>query len=240
VRRLAVIGLAGIAALAGAPAASAAKVDVLVVGSSRVLRGPVAVTLKARTVEVGARRCAVGRATPLSALAGTGARLRVRDQGACGPRARDAGGLYVFAIGPDRERGRSGWVYKVGHRAGSTGAGDPTGPFGTGKGLRAGQRLLWFWCTLDQAQGCQRTLDARPDRSAAAPGEALRVTVRGYDDHGAGVAVAGATVRLGSATAVSGADGVATLTVPAGAGRLRLQATRAGMVRAFPTAVTVR
>jgi hypothetical protein len=47
-------------------------------------------------------------------------------------------------------------------------------------------------------------------------------------------------VRLGSATAVSGADGVATLTVPAGAGRLRLQATRAGMVRAFPTAVTVR
>jgi hypothetical protein len=239
--RLLITLLAGVAALAAAPAGAVAakRVDVFVVGKSKVLRGPKSVALKARTVKVGKRRCAVGRATPLSVLAGTGLRLRVRDQGACGRRARDAGALYVFQIGRERERGRSGWVYKVGNRTGTAGAGDPAGPFGTGRGLRAGQRILWFWCTLDASQGCQRTLDARPERSSAAPGAPLRVTVRGYDDTGKGVPVAGATVRLGSASAVSGADGVATLTVPATTGRLRLQAEHAGMVRAFPREVTV-
>jgi hypothetical protein len=47
-------------------------------------------------------------------------------------------------------------------------------------------------------------------------------------------------VRLGSATAVTGADGEAVLTVPAASGTLRLQAERAGMVRAFPREVAVR
>jgi hypothetical protein len=240
-RRVLIAALAGSVALAAAPAGAGAakRVDVLVVGKSSVLRGPKAVALKSRTVNVGKRRCAVGRATPLSVLAGTGLRLRVRDQGACGKRARDAGALYVFGIGAQRETGRSGWVYKVGNRAGTAGAGDPAGPFGNGHRLRAGQRVLWFWCTLNATDGCQRTLDARPERSGAAPGEPLRVTVRGYDDGGHGVPVAGATVRLGSASAVSGADGVATLTVPAASGRLRLQAERAGMVRAFPRKVAV-
>jgi hypothetical protein len=233
--------LAGVAALAAAPAgADAAKVDVLVVGKSKVLRGPTAVKLVPRTVKVGKRRCAVGAATPLSVLAGTRLRLGVRDQGACGANPRDAGALYVFQVGPDRERGHSGWVYKVGTKAGTAGAADPAGPFGTGRRLRAGQRLLWFWCTLGSAGGCQRTLDARPDRTTVAPGGALPVTVRGYDDAGKGVPVAGATVRLGSATALTGADGIATLTAPATAGRLRLQATRDGMVRAFPRTVAVR
>jgi hypothetical protein len=130
-------------------------------------------------------------------------------------------------------------VYKVGNRAGTTGAGDPSGPFGTGRRLHAGQHVLWFWCTLDQAGGCERTLDARPDRTSAAPGETLRVTVRGYDDLGKAVAVAGATVRLGSATAISDAAGVATLTVPDGSGRLRLRAERDGMVGGFPREVSV-
>ncbi len=40
------------------------------------------------------------------------------------------------------------------------------------------------------------------------------MTVRGYDDQGKGVGVQGATVRLGSATATTGADGIAVLTVP--------------------------
>jgi hypothetical protein len=79
----------------------------------------------------------------------------------------------------------------------------------------------------------------RPDRTSAAPGELLRVTVRGYDDFGKGVAVAGATVRLGSATALTGADGVAVLTVPAETGDLRLDAEKGGMVRAFPREVAV-
>jgi hypothetical protein len=239
-RRVLIAVLTGAATLAAAPAAPAtsvaATVDVMVVGKAGVLRGPRAVALRQREVKVGRRRCAVGRGTPLSVLAGTGLDLKIRDSGACGGRPRDAGGLYVFQVGAEREQGSGGWVYKVGNRAGTTGAGDPSGPFGSG-GLRAGQRLLWFWCR--QAGGCQRTLDAVPDRAHARAGERLRVTVRGYDDAGAGVRVVGATVRLGAATATTGADGTATLTVPSGSKRLRLQAERAGMVRAFPRKVTV-
>jgi hypothetical protein len=232
------LAISVLAALAAAAPAQAARVDALVVGPHGTLRGPKAVSLKNRTVKVGHRRCAVGAKTPLSVLAALHLKLRIRDQGACGTNARDAGALYVARIGRFGEKGRSGWVYKVGNRAGTTGAADPSGPFGTGRRLHGGQRVLWFWCTLTASGGCQRTLDARPDRTTASPGEALRVTVRGYDDQGAGVPVAGATVRLGSATALTGADGVATLTVPASSGKLR--ATADGLVPAFPREVTVR
>ena len=60
--------------------------------------------------------------------------------------------------------------------------------------------------------------------------------VRGYDDQGKGVDVEGATVRLGSATAVTGPDGVALLTVIDGG---RLEAFKDGLVRAFPREVAV-
>jgi len=43
-------------------------------------------------------------------------------------------------------------------------------------------------------------------------------------------------VRLGSASAVTGADGVASVTV-ADVGRLKLVADREGMVRSFPREV---
>ncbi len=171
-------------------------------------------------------------------LAATKLKLGFRDYGSCGKRPADAGGLYVTKVAGEREKGRGGWVYKVGRKAGTTAAGDPSGPFGTGKRLRNGQKVTWFWCQLKTTGTCQRTLEAVPDRTDAAAGETLRVTVRGYDDFGKGTAVQGATVRLGSATAVTGAGGVATLTV-AGSGRQRLQAERAGMVRAFPRVVAV-
>ncbi len=235
-RRLAVIVLAG--ALFGTPAADArAKVDVMVVGKSRVLVPAKQVTLKQRFAGVQGRRCALGRATPLSALAGTGISFRLVDYGACSRRARDAGSLYVRQVGRDRARGRDGWVYKVGRRSGSAGAADPAGPFGTGRLLAAGQQVLWFWCVKDPRDACQRTLETS-SANAVAPGAALAVTVRGYDEAGKGVAIAGATVRLGDATAVTGADGVATITAPA-AGRHLLQATKAGLVQAFPRSVTV-
>jgi hypothetical protein len=144
----------------------------------------------------------------------------------------------VTKVAGEREKGRGGWVYKVGRRSGTTSAADPSGPFGTGR-LHDGQRVTWFWCELKQSGSCQRTLEVRPDRASAAPGDTLRVTVRGYDDQGKGVAVPGATVRLGSARAVSGAGGVALLTVPAAHGGLRLRAERSGMVRAFPRRITV-
>jgi hypothetical protein len=235
-RRLALITAAALAAGLPAPAA-AATVDVMVVGREGVLKAPKQVRLKPRTVKVAGRRCRLGGATPLSVLAARGLRLQLRDYGRCGRRARDAGGLYVRSLAGQRERGVAGWVYKVGRRLGTTGGADPSGPFGTGRRLRDGQRVLWFWCV--QASRCQRTLEVRPDRASAAPGEALRVTVRGYDDLGRGAAVAGATVRLGAASAVTGADGTAVLTVPAAAGRVDLEAERAGMVPAFPREVRV-
>ena len=234
--------LAVVVALAVLPApaagAGAASVELMVVGKTRVLRDAAPVKLRARSVRVGGRRCAVGRATPLSALAGTRLRLRLRDYGSCGRSPADAGSLYVRKVGPDRAGGPRGWVYKVGNRAGTTGAADPSGPFGTGRRLRGG-RLLWFWCRQDRAGGCQRTLDARPESSSVAAGAPLRVRVRGYDDNGRGVPVAGALVRLGAARALTGADGVATVSAPAAPGAVRASAERDGMVRSFPARVVV-
>jgi hypothetical protein len=223
-----------VAALLLAPApASAATVELMVVGKERVLRAPADVRLKVRTVKVAGRRCRVGAATPLSVLVATRLRLGLRDYGRCGRKPRDAVGLYVTRVRDEREKGRGGWVYKIGRRAPSTGAADLT------RKLEDGQRVTWFWCEQDDSGGCQRTLEARPERTAAAPGETLRVTVRGYDDRGRGIAVEGATVTLGSATAVSDATGVAALTVPAEPGEHRLEAARDGLVRAFPVEVTI-
>ena len=110
-------------------------------------------------------------------------------------------------IGPDSERGRDGWVYKIGRRAGTTGAADPSGPFGRGK-LRRGARVLWFWCVQGAATAASGRSRCRP-ASTVAPGAMLRVTVRGYDDNGRGVPVGGRdrAPRLGDR--VTGADGVA-------------------------------
>jgi len=220
-----------------APAhAGAATVQLMVVGKQRVLREAGPVKLTSRSVRVGGRRCAVGRATPLSALAGTRLKLRLRDYGACGRSPRDAGSLYVRQIGADRASGASGWVYKVGRRTGTTGAADPSGPFGRGR-LQGGAQLLWFWCRQDRGQSCQRTLEVS-SAPAVAAGASLSVTVKGYDDNGHGVAVAGATVRLGSSTAVTDASGLAQVTAPA-AGAARLTAERDGMVRSWPRRVRV-
>jgi hypothetical protein len=237
VKRLAVLLLAGVALGAPAVAQARVKVDLMVVGKSRVLAGPQRVTLKPRTAKVGGKRCSIGTATPLSALASTRLRFRLTDYGVCSRRPADAGSLYVKSVAGERAKGSDGWVYKVGRRAGSGGAADPAGPFGTGRKLRTGDRVLWFWCVKDRADSCQRTLEATA--GAASAGSPLRVTVRGYDDAGKGVAVAGATVRLGGASAVTGADGVASLTAPP-AGRYRLRAEKPGTVPSFPSKVTVR
>ena len=218
--------IVGVMLAAAAPAA-AADVDVLVVGKTRVL--------KERTQALGGatvRGCRVAAGTPLAVLVRTRLTVRTRDYGSCGRSVRDAAGLFVTRVGADANRGRNGWVYKTGRRAGTRGAGD------AGHRLRDGRRVLWFWCRMG-LDGCQRTLVAQPSATAAAPGAQLRVTVRGYDDGGRGVAVAGATVTLAGASAVTGADGVATLTVPDAPGRRRLVAERAGMVRSFAEEVLV-
>ena len=231
-RRMVLIAAAAAGSLAAPQAAQAASVTTMVVGQERTLRVAKPVRLvETRRVRVGSRRCTVSGRTPLGALAATSLALGVRDYGSCGRRPADAASLFVTRIAGDRNRGQDGWVYKVGRKVSSAGAGDRSA-----RRLRGGDRLLWFFCRMNSAGGCQRTLEATPDRTAAAPGETVRVTVRGYDDQGRGVAVPGATVTLGTATATTDATGVAQVTVPA-AGRLPLGATRSGMVAAFPSEV---
>ena len=222
--------------LAAAPAAEAATVTTMVIGrDQQVLRDAREVKLpKQRRVKVGSKRCAVAGATPLAVLSRLGLSLKLRDYGACGRRAADAGGLFVRQIGSDRNRGRHGWVYKVGRKAGSNGAGDAAGAFGRGK-LRDGDRVLWFFCRQG-AKGCQRTLEATPERTSAAVGDTLRVTVRAYDDLGKGSPAAGVAVHLGQSSAVTGADGIALVPVSE-AGTLELVADKDGMVRSFPREV---
>jgi hypothetical protein len=228
-----VVLLVSAALLLAAPqAAQAASVTTMVAGKDRVLRSAKPVKLAdTRRVKVGSRRCTVSGRTPLGLLAATSLAIRVRDYGSCGRRPADAASLFVTRIGSDRNRGRDGWVYKVGRKVSSAGAGDRSG-----RRLRAGDRLLWFYCRAQRTGGCQRTLEATPDRTSAAPGETVGVTVRGYDDQGRGIAVAGATVTLGSATATTDAAGVAQVVVPS-AGKLTLGASRTGMVAAFPGVV---
>jgi hypothetical protein len=222
-----------LALLVAAPAgAEAASVTTMVVGKTRTLKGAKTVKLvKKRRVKVGHHRCTVAGNTALGALAALKMKVRLHDYGSCGRRPRDASSLFVRAIGADRNRGQDGWVYKIGRRSPSTGAADTSG-----KRLHRGDRLLWFWCHAQADGGCQRTLEATPDRTAAAPGEQLRVTVRGFDNDGRGALIEGATVTLGGASALTGADGVATITVPR-AGRLRLAAAKDGLVRSFPRVV---
>jgi hypothetical protein len=214
--------------LAGAVPAHAATADLLVLGKEqKVLAGPQRVTLEPRTVKAGGRTCAVAARTALGVLAGARLGLGIRDHGACTRKARDAAGLYVRSVAGIRAKGRAGWVYKVGRRLASSGAGDPAGPFGSGP-LKAGAKVLWFWCRLDAKGACPRTLETAHTRT----GDAVRVTVRAYDDFGKGRLVEGATVRLGSASALTGPDGTATLT-----GSGELVAEKAGAIRSFGVAV---
>lgn len=233
-RRLTLIAAMGAVAMSAAPAtAEAASASLLVVGrDGETLRSLSAVAMTKRTVTAGKRRCAVGGRTALGVLAGGQLALALRDFGSCGASARDAGGLYVRSIASQRAKGRSGWVYKIGRRAPSIGAADPSAR------VKGGGRVLWFWCRSRSTGNCQRTLEARPSTRSARAGQRITVTVRGYDNHGRGVRVRGATVRLGSANAVTRSNGKATIRVPRGGGNL--SASRSGMVRSFAVRISSR
>ena len=189
------------------------------------------VSMAATTVSVAGRRCAVGERTPLAALVRSRpGRLRIRDFAACSSNARDAAGLFVTGIGPDRNRGQRGWVYKVGRRAATAGAADPSGPFGRGR-LRSGQRITWFYCV--RATDCQRTLEVR----ATPVTGGVVATVRAYDDAGGGVPVDGARVSAGGTSGLTAADGRVELALVRGTHRL--VARKDGLVRSFAELVEV-
>ena len=189
------------------------------------------VSTAATSVRVAGRRCATGNGTALAALArGQVGRLRLRDFGACSSRPADAGGLLVTGIGADRNRGQRGWVYKVGRRAATAGAGDPAGPFGHGR-LRSRQRVTWFYCV--RATDCQRTLEVRAKPAAGG----IVATVRGYDDAGEGIPIGGARVSAGAVTGLTAADGRVQLALSSGTHRL--VARKDGLVRSFAELVEV-
>jgi hypothetical protein len=227
-----VIVLACLTALALPPGAGAAapKVRQMVVfrdGHALATR----VTTAPASVGVAGRRCAVAERTALAALVRSHpGRLRLRDFGACSSRPADSAGLLVTGIGPDRNRGQRGWVYKVGHRAATAGAGDVAGPFGRGR-LRAGQHVTWFYCV--RATDCQRTLEVR---ARPVTGGVL-ATVRGYDDGGEGGPVDGAEVSAGGLTGITDAEGHVQMALPPGTHRV--VARKDGLVRSFTERVEV-
>jgi hypothetical protein len=239
VRRTAAIGAAAAvlsAVAAAAPAEAAGRAPVvhqMVVfrsGDAKAKR----VSTRTVRVRVRRKRCRVATGTALAALVRSDppGRIRLRDYGSCSERARDGAGLFVSGIGPDRNRGRNGWVYKVGRKGATAGAADPAGPFGTGRRLGPGQRVTWFYCIL-RDRGCQRSLALRLRTESGA----LVAKVVGFDDEGRGVVVPGAMVRAGAVSVLTGADGRARLTLPPG--RYRVKAEKRGLVRSFSERVTV-
>lgn len=188
---------------------------------------------------VDGRRCAVAARTALAALLRVDpGRIGFHDYGDCSNRAADSAGLFVKSIRGERNRAQDGWVYKVGRKLATAGAADPAGPFGDGR-LKAGQRVLWFYCRQLAAGTCQRSLEI----DTAVDGRRLAVTVMGYDDAGDGVAVKGATVvaageaATGGERATTGADGSATLTLDRGS--YRVHATKRGVSRSFGKRVEI-
>src|SRR6185436_18440557 len=111
-------------------------------------------------------------------------------------------------------------------------ASDPSGPFGSGR-LDSRVRVTWFYCVFESG-GCQRTLGLRARDDG---GGTVTVRVTGYDDEGRGSRVEGARVLSGSRSAETDANGVATLTLPAG--KHRLYAEKRGHVRSFTERVRV-
>ncbi len=229
---LAAGAFAAVALPAAAAPAKAPKVEQLVeFRSGSVVEK--SVRASSTSVRVEGRRCAVAEATALASL------LRARpgnvglaDYGSCTARPRDGGGLYVRSIRSDRAKGLSGWVYKVGRKLATAGAADPAGPFGRGR-LHARQRVTWFYCRLRQGS-CQRTLVVQA-RTDDADGPA--VTVRGYDDDGRAVPVAGATVSAAGVKAETDSAGRATLEL--GPGTYRVRAEKEGTVSSFRERLTV-
>ena len=221
----AVLAFAGAAAV---PAQGAPTVDQTVVfrsGEAKVSAPGTAAT----RVRVGNRRCRVPRATPLAGLVRSRvAELGIRDFS----RSCDPANLFVRSIGPDVNRGRRGWVYKVGNRQGTTSAADTSGPFGSGR-IKRRVRITWFYCVFEDG-GCQRTLGLRARDEG---GGNVTVRVTGYDDEGRGEAIAGAEVRAGDVTAATDPHGVARLTLPPG--RHELYAEKHGLIRSFPERIDV-
>jgi len=221
----------------------APAVQLMVVGAGNLILAPArAISVPATTITTSRGSCGVAAATPLAALADLhrlgGPRFAVRDYGHCTSGPANSGQLFVYSLDGETNHAQNGWEYKVNSRSGTAGAGDPGGPFGNGRVLAAGSKVLWFWCQAFGG-GCQRTLElSLPSRVARR--SAFTVTVTGYDNDGHGQPMSGARVSLQGSAGVTDGSGRATLRAPARAGTFAVRASRPGSVPAFPGVVLVR
>jgi hypothetical protein len=226
--RIAAGAVVALAAAVAPAQAAAPRVEQLVVfrNGTAVQKQVTASQVK---VTVGKKRCAVGAGTALAALLRSkiGA-IRLHDYGSCSSNPNDAATLYVRRIRKDGAKGLNGWVYKVGNKAASAGAGDPAGR------VKSGARITWFYCHMG-ANGCQRALalTAKP-----LGGGQVRVSVRAYDDNGKSRAASGATVHVGNVTATADSHGKATLSVAPGTRTVYAQSK--GLVRSFTERIDVK
>ncbi len=175
------------AAAAGA-GESAPAVQAMIVGrGGRIVASSRTVTAASSTVRVGSRSCAIAAGTPLAVLVAIGRAggpgFALRDYGRCGAAPGSSAELFVDSLAGEANAGANGWEYKVDGLAGSTGAADPSGPEGDGRGIASGERVLWFWCHA-AAGGCERTLEVDPASAAVTAGSSLLVTVEGYENEG--------------------------------------------------------
>jgi hypothetical protein len=248
--------IAGFALLAGGGTAAARPqaraavsmnpgpaVDVMVVGAGNViLRQPEAISAAATGVRTSRGPCGIAAGTPLAALVDLrrvgGPPFAIRDYGHCTSSSRNSGQLFVYSLDGETNHGQNGWEYKVGNRSGTTGAADPSGPFGDSRLLPAESKVLWFWCQ-SFAGGCQRTLEAAAPPTVSRA-RSLSVRVVGYDNAGRGQAMSGARVSIAGSAAVTGGSGRVTLRAPSRPGLYPVRASRPGSVPSFPTVVEVR
>lgn len=242
-RGFAACALAALAVGAAPAAAASPRVNVMVVGKTRTLFAARSIIAGPSSVVVGRHRCGVLSATPLAALLGArrahGPAFHVSDYGACTSNPNNSAGLFVDRVSTERNRGHDGWYYKVGRKAGTSGAASTSGPFGDGRRLRSGQRVAWFYCHFS-GSSCQRTLEVALSTRHPDPGAPVRVTVRGYDDFGRERRIGGVAVRLGDSRILTADDGTGVLTAPVTPRLYSVSAQKQGMVPAFPEAVRVR
>jgi hypothetical protein len=241
----AVLVLAGVAVLAASAhgvgdvttmtaAKGAPPIDQMVVFRSGKVLVDEGYRAKRTTATVSKRTCGIAAATAMAALVRSDpGPIGFHDYGDCTRRPADSAGLFVKAIRGERNRAQDGWVYKVGRKLATAGAADPAGSFGSGR-LRSGADVIWFYCRQFSTGSCQRSLELETEFD----GGRLTVTVRGYDDAGDGVEIAGATVHAGGETAKTDAGGQAALTLKRG--RHDVYAAKQGAIRSFTKRVTIK
>ena len=198
--------------LTGVAEATPPTVTSMVVSKAGVILQPKSVSAHSFTIPVGSRKCTIAEGTPLAALKATGIIFHVKDFAKCSTKPAASSGLFVDKILTTPNTGSSGWTFKVNNRAGTAGAADSTGPFGSGP-LADGDRVVWFWCVFDSNWACQRNLVVSVP-SLVAPGATFVATVTAVDDFGAAIPAARAKVTVGAATGLTGNDGKVTLKAP--------------------------